>query len=81
MASLDGKIVFSKTARAFEAGGHFEFQNDRYLLYLANKEILPPDLLPIEGIGVKPDIEVSPCLQFCIGIDPQLEAAIKETLN
>lgn len=76
-----GKIVGSKTAGAFVAGGRFELLNDRYFLYLAVKEFLPKDIPPIEGIGVTPDIEVSPCLKYCGGIDPQLEAAIKEVIK
>jgi len=37
---------------------------------------LPVDLPPIEGVGVRPDIEVDLCSAFCGGRDAPLEKAL-----
>jgi carboxyl-terminal processing protease len=56
-------------------GGRCFLLSDRSLLYLAVLDILV-DGRRLEGIGVKPDVEVEDHLPFANGADPQLEKAL-----
>lgn len=71
-----GRLIGTKTAGAFIGGGPVDLGTDKYLLYLAMKEINLPDIPKIEGVGVVPDVTVEDCHQFCNGRDPVLEWAI-----
>jgi carboxyl-terminal processing protease len=68
-----GTLVGSRTAGAFLGGSQFRFADERYVLLLAVSAFTPPGIGPIEGIGVEPDVLVTPCRAYCGGRDPQLE--------
>lgn len=69
-------LVGSRTAGAFLGGMANNVLGDEYFVYVAGGEFIPPELGPIEGRGIDPDILVPPCLKFCGGADPQLQAAL-----
>ena len=66
-------LVGSKTAGAFLGGLANHLFDDRYFVYVAGREFIPPDVGRIEGVGVEPDIAVNACHRLCDGKDPQLE--------
>lgn len=68
-------LVGSRTAAAFMGASPIRFSDDKFLLYLAVANWFPPEIGPIEGIGVEPDIDVKQCLLYCAGRDLQLERA------
>jgi carboxyl-terminal processing protease len=70
-------MVGSRTAGAFLAGAPFAFAKGSYVMLLAVRAFQPPDVEPIEGIGVEPDVQVAPCRQYCANRDPQLEHALE----
>lgn len=70
-------LVGSRTAGAFLGGRVNHLFNDKYLLYVAVGQFVPPGIGPLEGVGVAPDVAVQPCLRFCRGSDPQLRAALQ----
>lgn len=70
-------LVGSRTAGAFLGGSPVRFQDDRYLLYVAVGNFVPPGIGPIEGVGIEPDVAVPACRAYCAGRDPQLEAALE----
>lgn len=79
VARRDGiaTLVGSRTAGAFLGGLANHLFNDKYFLYVAGREFVPPGIGPLEGIGVQPDVAVKPCPRFCRGSDPQLSAALR----
>lgn len=70
------RLVGTRTAGAFLGGAPVRLFNNRYLVEVAIGHFTPPGIGEIEGVGVQPDIEVPPCIQFCRGRDPQLSAAL-----
>lgn len=70
-------VVGSKTAGAFLGGMVNHLFNDKYFLYVAGAAFVPPDVGPIEGIGIEPDVPVLPCMKYCNGADPQLDKALE----
>jgi carboxyl-terminal processing protease len=69
-------LVGSRTAGAFLGGRANHLFDDKYFVYVASAAFVPPDIGPIEGIGIEPDVAVQPCLKYCHGVDPQLDAAL-----
>lgn len=69
-------LVGSRTAGAFLGGRANHLFDDKYFLYVASAAFVPPDVGPIEGIGIEPDVPVQPCLKCCHGVDTQLDAAV-----
>lgn len=70
-------LVGSRTAGAFLGGLANHLFNDKYFLYVAGREFIPPGIGPLEGVGVAPNVTVAPCLRFCRGSDPQLSAVLR----
>ena len=71
------KLVGTTTKGAFTAGrGVFADRNDGYQLYLAVAE-WRLDGARIEGVGVKPDVEVPFPFTGPSGVDPQLDAGLR----
>jgi carboxyl-terminal processing protease len=70
-------LVGSKTAGAFLGGMANHLFGDKYFLYVAGGAFVPPDVGPIEGIGIEPDVPVSSCWKYCNGADPQLDQALE----
>ncbi len=70
-------LIGSRTAGAFLGGRVNHLFNDKYFLYVAVGEFIPPGIGPLEGRGVAPDVTVAPCVRFCRGSDPQLSAALR----
>jgi carboxyl-terminal processing protease len=71
-----GRLVGSKTAGAFMGGEHVKLPDNRYFLYVAVKEFNPPDIPPIEGLGIEADDAVADCQHNCEGQDPPLQHAL-----
>ncbi len=69
-------LVGSRTAGAFLGGFANHLFDDKYFLYVAGAEFIPPDIGRIEGLGVEPDIAVPACRKLCNGNDPQLQRAL-----
>jgi carboxyl-terminal processing protease len=67
-------LVGERTAGAVVAGQVLPL-SDGSLLFLAVQDILV-DGERLEGVGVKPEIEVPAALPFAEGKDPQLEATL-----
>ncbi len=61
-----GTLVGSKTAGMFLGGAPHRFFDDKCLLYLAEHTFTPPGIGPIEGIGVAPDVTVTPCRETAL---------------
>jgi carboxyl-terminal processing protease len=72
-----GILVGSKTAGAFLGAVPVRFFADRYFLLVAAYGSVPVDLPPIEGVGVRPDVEVPLCRARCGGRDAQLEKVLE----
>ena len=70
-------LVGSRTAGAFLGGSPVRLFRNRYLVEVAIGHYVPPGIGEIEGVGVPPDVAVSPCIRFCRGRDPQLAAALQ----
>jgi carboxyl-terminal processing protease len=70
-------LVGSRTAGAFLGASPVRLFNNSYLVEVAIGHYVPPGIGDIEGVGVEPDIAVSPCIRFCRGRDPQLAAALR----
>ncbi len=71
-----GVLVGSRTAGAFLGAVPVRLFDNRYLLVVAAFGGTLPDLPPIEGVGVSPDIAVPACRERCGGRDPQLAKAL-----
>ncbi len=67
-------VVGERSAGAVVAGQIIPL-SDGSLLFLAVQDILVDDE-HLEGVGVKPDVEVPAALPFAEGKDPQLQAAL-----
>jgi carboxyl-terminal processing protease len=72
-----GTLVGSKTAGGFLGAGPFRLLNDRYFLLLAVRGGVLPNLPPIEGVGVKPDVAVAACRARCVAPDTELAEALR----
>lgn len=70
-------LVGSRTAGAFLGGSPVRLFNNQYLVEVAIGHFIPPGIGEIEGVGVRPDVAVPPCIRFCGGSDPQLRAAMQ----
>jgi carboxyl-terminal processing protease len=70
-------LVGSRTAGAFLGASPVRLFNNTYLVEVAIGHYVPPGIGDIEGVGVQPDVAVSPCIRFCRGKDPQLAAALQ----
>jgi carboxyl-terminal processing protease len=68
-------LIGERTAGAVVAGQILPL-SDGSLLFLAVQDILVDDER-LEGVGVKPDVEVPAALPFAEGKDPQLAAALR----
>lgn len=68
------QLVGERTAGAVVAGQPFLLA-DHSLLFLAVEDILA-DGERLEGVGVKPDVQVPAGLEYAEGRDPQLERAL-----
>jgi carboxyl-terminal processing protease len=75
-----GNVVGTKTAGAVMQGNLFAM-NDGSVLYLAVADVYLDENRRIEGVGVKPDIEVPFSLNYAQGSDPQKERAIAVALE
>jgi carboxyl-terminal processing protease len=73
--SKRAKLVGERTAGAVVAG-QINLLSDGSLLYLAVEDIMV-DGERLEGVGVKPDVEVPAGLEYAEGRDPQLERALE----
>ena len=72
-----GTLVGSTTAGYYLAGRMNRVLDDRYFLYVAVSEFPTPGTGEIEGVGVAPDVEVTPCREHCSGQDLILERALQ----
>jgi C-terminal processing protease CtpA/Prc len=72
-----GTLVGSTTAGYYLSGRMNRLLDNRYFLYVAVGTFPTPGTGDIEGIGVAPDIEVSPCRQHCNGSDPILDRVLQ----
>lgn len=70
-------LVGSRTAGAFLGASPVRLFHNRYLVEVAVGHYIPPGIGEIEGVGVRPDVAVLPCIRFCRGRDPQLAAALQ----
>ncbi len=75
-----GNVVGTKTAGAVMQGNLFAM-NDGSVLYLAVADVYLDENRRIEGVGVKPDIEVPFSLNYAQGSDPQKERALAVALE
>ncbi|MBD2461165.1 PDZ domain-containing protein [Oscillatoria sp. FACHB-1407] len=75
-----GPVVGARTAGAVVQGNLFAM-NDGSVLYLAIADVHLDENQRIEGVGVKPDIEVPFSLDYAQGSDPQKERAIAVALE
>ncbi|WP_013325369.1 S41 family peptidase [Gloeothece verrucosa] len=75
-----GPVVGSPTPGAVVAGRAF-LMSDGSLLYVAVANVYVNDQYRLEGVGVKPDLEVPFTLEYAQGKDPQKERAIEEALK
>ncbi|MEA2560642.1 MAG: carboxyl-terminal processing protease [Acidobacteriota bacterium] len=73
--SKRAKLVGERTAGAVVAG-QINLLSDGSLLFLAVQDIVV-DGERLEGVGVKPDVEVPAGLEYAEGRDPQLERALE----
>lgn len=71
-----GTLVGSRTAGAFLGGVPVRLASGKYFVLVAAFGGTVPEVGPIEGVGVTPDILVSPCRVHCKGVDPQLETVL-----
>lgn len=71
-----GTLIGSKTRGAFLVAVPVQPIDGKYFLLVAGYDSLPVDVPSIEGVGVRPDIEVAPCSAFCGGRDAPLEEAL-----
>ena len=71
-----GTLVGWRTKGAFLGAVPVRPVDGKYFLLVAGYGSLPVDLPPIEGVGVRPDIEVAPCFALCGGRDAPLEKAL-----
>jgi len=76
-----GTLVGSRTKGAFLVAVPVRPIDGKYFLLVAGYGSLPVDLPPIEGVGVRPDIEVALCSAFCGGRDAPLEKALALTAS
>lgn len=72
-----GTLVGSKTAGAFLGAVPVRLANDKYFVLVAAYGGDIPEVGPIEGIGVSPDVVVLPCREYCGKRDEQLESALQ----
>lgn len=72
-----GTLVGATTAGYYLAGRMNRVLDDRYFLYVAVSEFPTPGTGEIEGVGVAPDVEVTPCREHCGGQDLILERALQ----
>jgi carboxyl-terminal processing protease len=72
-----GTLVGSKTAGGFLGAGPFRLLDNRYFLLLAVRGGVLPNLPPIEGVGVQPDVAVAPCRARCVAYDTELAKALE----
>jgi carboxyl-terminal processing protease len=75
-----GPVVGAKTAGAVLQGNLFAM-NDGTVLYLAVADVRLDEHQRLEGVGVKPDIEIPFSLNDAQGLDPQKERAIAVALE
>jgi len=75
-----GPVVGTKTAGAV-VGGNLRVMDDGSILYLAYADIQVDGDVRLEGVGVKPDVEVPFSLEYAQGADPQKERAIAVALE
>ncbi len=88
-ATRSGKEILAHSAKKFKLatvigestagaviGGSLQTLSNGDLLYIASRSV-KIDGLTLEGIGVKPDIEVLMDIRYCKGKDDQLEKAIE----
>ncbi len=72
-----GTLVGSKTAGMYLGAAPIRLVDDRYFLLLAVRGGVLPNLPPIEGIGVRPDVAVEACRARCAAPDTELARALK----
>jgi len=72
-----GTLVGSTTAGYYLSGRMNRLLDNRYFLYVAVGTFPTPGTGEIEGAGVAPDIEVTPCRQHCNGSDPILDRVMQ----
>jgi carboxyl-terminal processing protease len=72
-----GTLVGSATAGYYLSGRMNRLLDNRYFLYVAVGTFPTPGTGEIEGVGVVPDIEVTPCRQHCVGSDPILDRVLQ----
>lgn len=70
-------LIGSKTAGAFLGGSPVRLFDNKYFLYVPVGAWFPPEIGPLEGVGVEPDISVQACRMFCGGTDQQLNRALE----
>lgn len=72
-----GALVGSTTSGYYLSGRMNRLLDNRYFLYVAVGTFPTPGTGEIEGVGVAPDIEVTPCRQHCNGSDPILDRVLQ----
>lgn len=71
-----GTLVGSRTAGMYLGAAPIRLVNGRYFLLLAVQSGVLPNLPPIEGVGVEPDLAVAACRARCAAPDTELIKAL-----
>ena len=70
-------VVGSRTAGAFLGASPVRLFGNRDRVEVEVGHSVPPGIGEIDGVGVRPDVAVPPCIRVCRGKDSHLTAALR----